>query len=162
MALITCPECGNQISDNAKSCPNCGWSNNALSARKKLNRWSIITIILAVFGILWSFTIDQGALYNQTGAHDITVNGIPLGLVLSIPPIAAIIISVLNIALKSMSMPIRAALTVLGMVVIWGVFLLLNFTGMFINASGAGTGMAIGALLVSVTMVLSLIASRKL
>lgn len=24
MALITCPECGNQVSDQAKSCPRCG------------------------------------------------------------------------------------------------------------------------------------------
>lgn len=24
MALITCPECGKQISDKAKTCPNCG------------------------------------------------------------------------------------------------------------------------------------------
>ena len=24
MALITCPECGNQVSDKAKTCPNCG------------------------------------------------------------------------------------------------------------------------------------------
>ena len=24
MALITCPECGKQISDKALSCPNCG------------------------------------------------------------------------------------------------------------------------------------------
>ena len=26
MALINCPECGHQISDNAKNCPNCGFS----------------------------------------------------------------------------------------------------------------------------------------
>lgn len=26
MALINCPECGKEISNNAKSCPNCGYS----------------------------------------------------------------------------------------------------------------------------------------
>ena len=26
MAMINCPECGKEISDNAKSCPNCGYS----------------------------------------------------------------------------------------------------------------------------------------
>ena len=25
MALIKCPECGKEISDTAKSCPNCGY-----------------------------------------------------------------------------------------------------------------------------------------
>lgn len=28
MALINCPECGHQMSDTAKKCPNCGYSNN--------------------------------------------------------------------------------------------------------------------------------------
>lgn len=25
MALITCPECGKEISDKAENCPNCGY-----------------------------------------------------------------------------------------------------------------------------------------
>lgn len=25
MALISCPECGKQVSDRADSCPNCGY-----------------------------------------------------------------------------------------------------------------------------------------
>ena len=25
MALITCPECGREVSDRAKTCPNCGF-----------------------------------------------------------------------------------------------------------------------------------------
>lgn len=25
MALITCPECGREISDRAEACPNCGF-----------------------------------------------------------------------------------------------------------------------------------------
>ncbi|MBQ2953765.1 MAG: zinc ribbon domain-containing protein [Clostridia bacterium] len=29
MALITCPECGKQISDRAKACPHCGFDLNA-------------------------------------------------------------------------------------------------------------------------------------
>ena len=28
MALIKCPECGNQISDKAESCPKCGYELN--------------------------------------------------------------------------------------------------------------------------------------
>lgn len=161
MALITCPECGNQISDNAKSCPNCGWSNSALSARKKVNRWSIISIVLSVFGILWAFTIKQESLYNGTGAYDITVNGVPLQFVLAIPPLVAIIVSVLSIALKNMNMGVRTAITIVGIIIIWGVFLIFNFTGMF-KGNGAGIGMIVGSFLVSVTMILTLVASRKL
>lgn len=36
MALIKCPECGKQISDNATSCPNCGYSLNTGSYGKEL------------------------------------------------------------------------------------------------------------------------------
>lgn len=28
MALITCPECGKEVSDKAKMCPNCGYPIN--------------------------------------------------------------------------------------------------------------------------------------
>ena len=28
MALITCPECGKEVSDMAKMCPNCGYPIN--------------------------------------------------------------------------------------------------------------------------------------
>lgn len=162
MALVKCPECGNEISDKAKTCPACGWSNSAISARKKVNRWSVITIILAVFDILYSITIDQGALFNHRGAHDISVNGIPLAIILSIPPIMAILVSIFNMAVKNAKMPVRAAVAIVGIAIIWGLFLLLNFTGMFINSSGSGTGMGIGSALVSITLVLALVASRKL
>lgn len=33
MALITCPECGKQVSDSAISCPNCGYGIAALKDR---------------------------------------------------------------------------------------------------------------------------------
>lgn len=28
MALIKCEECGHEVSDHAKLCPNCGYQNN--------------------------------------------------------------------------------------------------------------------------------------
>lgn len=31
MALIKCPECGKEISDTAKSCPNCGYEKERQS-----------------------------------------------------------------------------------------------------------------------------------
>ena len=33
MALIKCPECGKEISDTAKSCPNCGYSLKVKNAK---------------------------------------------------------------------------------------------------------------------------------
>lgn len=74
----------------------------------------------------------------------------------------AILVSVFNMAVKNAKMPVRAAATIVGIAIIWGLFLLLNFTGMFINSFGAGTGMGIGSALVSITLVLALVASRKL
>lgn len=41
MALIKCPECGKEISDEAKICPNCG----AKSEEKKLTD-NIIRIVI--------------------------------------------------------------------------------------------------------------------
>jgi uncharacterized membrane protein YvbJ len=32
MALITCPECQQQMSDTAHACPRCGWARAALAA----------------------------------------------------------------------------------------------------------------------------------
>lgn len=34
MALIKCPECGKEVSDNAVNCPNCGFSLNSTSNQK--------------------------------------------------------------------------------------------------------------------------------
>ncbi|MCQ2609239.1 MAG: zinc ribbon domain-containing protein [Lachnospiraceae bacterium] len=35
MALINCPECGKQISDKAKVCPNCGYETDQMSSKVK-------------------------------------------------------------------------------------------------------------------------------
>lgn len=39
MALITCPECGKQVSDSAEACPNCGYpirkKTKAAAAKRK-------------------------------------------------------------------------------------------------------------------------------
>lgn len=101
MMLVKCPECGHEMSNGAKSCPRCGWSNAPLQAKRKLTRWMAITIVLSVFGVFWAFSLDQGQLYNRAGAYDIVVNGIPLQIVLSIPPVAAILAGVFNAASSS-------------------------------------------------------------
>ena len=49
MALIQCPECKKDISDQAKFCPNCGYRLNAMSDEDK-NK--IKKILFSVIGII--------------------------------------------------------------------------------------------------------------
>ena len=37
MALITCPECENQVSDKAKNCPVCAYPINPEDLKNKIN-----------------------------------------------------------------------------------------------------------------------------
>lgn len=56
MALIQCPECQKEISDQAKFCPNCGYKLNAMSVedKNKIKKiiFSIIGIIVAIILIV--------------------------------------------------------------------------------------------------------------
>lgn len=69
MALIKCPECGNDVSDTAQSCPHCGapikgsaeahatgtpiTTTQATSKRLKLHQ--ILSLTLFFIGITWLF-----------------------------------------------------------------------------------------------------------
>ncbi len=54
MALIKCKECGKEISDQAKTCPNCG-RTRATKADKIL--YFVVTLIIAlVVGITYFIT----------------------------------------------------------------------------------------------------------
>lgn len=49
MAMINCPECGREISSEAKICLNCGCPSKKLSEDKKQNRnWLIATACMIV------------------------------------------------------------------------------------------------------------------
>lgn len=122
----------------------------------------IIAIVLSVFGIVWAFSLDQGLLYNRAGAYDIVVNGVPLQIVLSIPPVAAIFAGVFNAVSGSAGIVLRAVVIVAALLVIWAFYLLLSATGMFMNARGAGAGMCLGCVSVSISLIFGLLASRKL
>ena len=37
MALIKCPNCGQDISDKAEKCPNCGWEKNEKKRIARVN-----------------------------------------------------------------------------------------------------------------------------
>lgn len=162
MMLVKCPECGHEMSNGAKSCPRCGWSNASLQAKRKLTRWMAITIVLSVFGVFWAFSLDQGQLYNRAGAYDIVVNGIPLQIVLSIPPVAAILAGAFNAASSSAGVVLRTVVIIAALLVIWAIYLPLSATGMFMNANGAGVGMCLGCIFVSISLIFGLLALRKL
>lgn len=49
MALIKCPECNKEISDQAKFCPSCGYGLNSMSVEEKKN---IKKIVVAIIGII--------------------------------------------------------------------------------------------------------------
>ena len=49
MALIKCPECSKEISDQSKSCPHCGYRLNSMSAEEKGN---IKRVIFWIIGII--------------------------------------------------------------------------------------------------------------
>lgn len=53
MALINCPECGKEISDEAKTCPNCGKPLRKPKEKKKINKKAVIIIsAIIVIGII--------------------------------------------------------------------------------------------------------------
>lgn len=70
MALIKCPECGKEVSDSAKTCPNCGYPiAKTVAAQEKTtvskkSKWSkIILWFVIVYGILTA--IFLWALYQS-------------------------------------------------------------------------------------------------
>ena len=56
MALIKCPECQKEISDQSKICPNCGYRLNAMSieGKNKIKKmiFSVIGIIVVIILIV--------------------------------------------------------------------------------------------------------------
>ena len=53
MALINCPECGKEISDEAKTCPNCGKPLKKPKEKKKVNKKAVIicAVIMSIMVI---------------------------------------------------------------------------------------------------------------
>jgi uncharacterized membrane protein YvbJ len=82
MALIKCPECENQISDNAETCPNCGYPINNRKPQniivkknegcflQTLNLGCMIIIILFVVAIVISFIATGYSFFNHTKKNE--------------------------------------------------------------------------------------------
>ncbi len=52
MSLINCKECGKEISDQAKACPNCGYP-----LKKKGNGFAIASLVLGIISCVYSLPI---------------------------------------------------------------------------------------------------------
>lgn len=88
MALVKCPECGKEISDTIKKCPNCGYKNKKKLNKKKIVIICIISLVLLIGGCISIITIknnntkqqeklvqEYDSLIVETGAK-IYVNGV--------------------------------------------------------------------------------------
>ena len=72
MALIKCPECGKEISDTAKACPNCGYRLKKLdiAKHKKISTYIlIIGILLFVCSIIWIISTSDRDLAIRSGYY---------------------------------------------------------------------------------------------
>ena len=54
MALIKCPECGKEISDKAKKCPNCGYSNKKSGNVYKVGIITIVVIVIIAMAVFFA------------------------------------------------------------------------------------------------------------
>ena len=79
MALIKCPECGKEISDKAKACPNCGVPvssttvdyNSKSKTGNVLIIWAIVCLIVCtVYGVRESSNeLGERAYYLMNGYY---------------------------------------------------------------------------------------------
>lgn len=63
MAIIKCPECGHNVSDKAKSCPNCGYvleidpiekDDEDFNEQKSTDLMGILIVLIAGIGLVLS------------------------------------------------------------------------------------------------------------
>lgn len=74
MALIKCPECNNKVSDQADTCPKCGYElkkKSSISTFKKGNDYKIYWIIGLIIGAcLLFYVIDKNNNSNTTNNNN--------------------------------------------------------------------------------------------
>ena len=60
MALIKCPECGKEISDTVKKCPNCGYRKKTKFNNKVFIAGGAIIALALIVGVVFMyFTREQ-------------------------------------------------------------------------------------------------------
>ena len=65
MALVTCAECGKEVSDVARRCPNCGFTSGTFSGSKSKGLAIVLALFLGGLGIhkFYLGKTGQGFLY---------------------------------------------------------------------------------------------------
>lgn len=70
MALITCPECGKQVSSLAKACPNCGAPTNALSGTVRIKMPNnVVEGLVGLFSSRCALVTDKSGKILWKGKH---------------------------------------------------------------------------------------------
>lgn len=83
MALVTCPDCGKQISPNAVACPNCG-APISIRGNKYKERYIINPRVGKGKIVLGAILVFFGFAYLFVGAFTLGAVCIILGLVINI------------------------------------------------------------------------------
>src|SRR5262245_3309393 len=70
MSMIDCPECGNQISDKAPACPNCGVVLSGTKKAERFPRYKIVLLVVlivagAILGGWWRYFIGPQSVLRQ-------------------------------------------------------------------------------------------------
>lgn len=65
MALVSCVECGNQLSEQAKTCPACG----SPSARTRQRKSNLKKLLLSVVALVAAFLIFGAGIEGRFDAH---------------------------------------------------------------------------------------------
>lgn len=70
MALIKCPECGKEVSNNAEACPNCGYSLKPSTTHFSLVLVGCVISVLIVLGSLVTLINNYDYIMNSSGSID--------------------------------------------------------------------------------------------
>jgi hypothetical protein len=62
MALIICPECGQEVSDRATACPKCGHPFSNVTVQLTNKKWKIIKLVSVVLMVVGGLMLLAGGV----------------------------------------------------------------------------------------------------
>jgi hypothetical protein len=62
MALIDCPECKKQISDQAPVCPHCGYAQKPITIEKTSKSWKVVQLVAGFMFIVGLISLSDKSL----------------------------------------------------------------------------------------------------
>lgn len=65
MALIKCPECQEEVSDQAVSCPFCGYAFRAVTVEQTGKVWKLVKLMSVLMLIVGAMFIKQNQLLSN-------------------------------------------------------------------------------------------------